>query len=148
MRGGIAAIVLLAALHASASWAQKCDLSIDANDQIQYSKKELKVSSSCKEVTLTLHHVGMLAANVMGHNWVLTTTADYMDVAQAAQAAGPPNFMPENDTRIIAHTPVIGGGEQVSVTFDLSHLQAGGDYTYFCTFPGHFLLMNGKFIVE
>jgi azurin len=148
MKGGIAAIALLAALHAGAGWAQECNLSIDANDQIQYSTKELKVSSSCKEVTLTLHHVGTLAANVMGHNWVLTATGDYMDVAQAGQAAGPPNFFPENDERVIAHTPVIGGGEQVSVTFDLSRLQPGGDYTYFCTFPGHFLLMNGKFIVE
>jgi azurin len=148
MRGGIVAIVLVGVLYAGAGWAQECSLSIDANDQIQYSKKELKVSSSCKEVTLTLHHVGMLAANVMGHNWVLTATEDYMDVAQAGQAAGPPNFMPENDKRIIAHTDVIGGGEQTSVTFDLSRLQPGGDYTYFCTFPGHFLLMNGKFIVE
>jgi azurin len=148
MRAGIAAIVLLATLHAGAGWAQECNLSIDANDQIQYSKKELKVSSSCKQVTLTLHHVGMLAANVMGHNWVLTATDDYMDVAQAGQAAGPPSFIPENDERIIAHTPLIGGGEEASVTFDLSRLQPGGDYTYFCTFPGHFLLMNGKFVVE
>jgi azurin len=148
MRGGFAAIVLLTGFHAGASWAQECSLSIEANDQIQYNKKELKVSSSCKQVTLTLHHVGTLAANVMGHNWVLTATDDYMDVAQAGQAAGPPNFAPEKDDRIIAHTAMIGGGEEVSVTFDLSRLEPGGDYTYFCSFPGHFALMNGKFIVE
>jgi azurin len=34
------------------------------------------------------------------------------------------------------------------VKFDLSKLTAGGDYTYFCSFPGHFVLMNGKLIVE
>ena len=27
-------------------------------------------------------------------------------------------------------------------------LTPGGDYTYFCTFPGHFVLMNGKLIIE
>ena len=30
----------------------------------------------------------------------------------------------------------------------VSGLEAGGDYTYFCSFPGHFVLMNGRFIVE
>ena len=43
---------------------------------------------------------------------------------------------------------LIGGGDEVTVTFDTSALEAGGDYTYFCSFPGHYVLMNGKFIVE
>ena len=84
----------------------------------------------------------------MGHNWVLTTTADYTPVASAAQAAGPPNYVPEGDPRIIGATNMIGGGEETSVTFDISGLEPGGDYTYFCSFPGHNVLMNGKFIVE
>jgi len=130
------------------SFAQECTLTIEGNDQIQFDKKEMRVSSSCQEVTVTLRHVGQLAANVMGHNWVLTATEDYMPVAQAGQAAGPPNYVPANDERVIAATAVIGGGEEVSVTFDLSNLEPGGDYTYFCTFPGHFVLMNGKFIIE
>ena len=71
-----------------------------------------------------------------------------MPVAQAGQAAGPPNYVPANDERVITATAVVGGGEEVSVTFDLSGLEAGGDYTYFCSVPGHFVLMNGKFIVE
>ena len=69
------------------AWSQECSLSIDGNDQIQFSTKELRVSKSCKEVTVTLKHVGQLAANVMGHNWVLTATADYQAVAAAGQAA-------------------------------------------------------------
>jgi azurin len=56
--------------------------------------------------------------------------------------------MPAGDPRIIAATELIGGGEQTTVTFDLSGLEPGGDYTFFCTFPGHFVLMNGKFIIE
>jgi azurin len=148
MRSALAAIVSAAVLHAGASWGQECSLPIEGNDQIQYNKKELTVSSDCKKATVTLHHVGTLAANVMGHNWVLAATKDYMGVAQAAQAASPPDFVPDSDNRIIAHTPMIGGGEEVSVTFDLSRLEPGGDYTYFCSFPGHFAMMSGKFIVE
>jgi azurin len=84
----------------------------------------------------------------MGHNWVLTTTANYMTVATAGQAAGPPGYMPDGDPRVIANTDLIGGGESSSVTFNLSGLEPGGDYTYFCTFPGHYVLMKGKFIIE
>lgn len=142
------ALGLIGLFAAAPSFAQECSLTIDGNDQIQFDKKELRVSSSCTEVTVTLRHVGKLAANVMGHNWVLTKTEDYMAVAQAGQAAGPPNYVPANDERVIATTEVIGGGEETSVTFDLSNLEPGGDYTYFCSFPGHFALMNGKFIIE
>ncbi|HEX6994862.1 MAG TPA: azurin [Gammaproteobacteria bacterium] len=139
---------LIGLFAAAPGFAQECSLTIEGNDQIQFDKKELRVSSSCTEVTVTLRHVGKLAANVMGHNWVLTATEDYMAVAQAGQAAGPPNYTPANDERVIASTSVVGGGEETSVTFDLSKLEPGGDYTYFCSFPGHFVLMNGKFIVE
>ncbi len=100
------------------AWSQECSVSIDGNDQIQFSKKELRVSKSCKEVTVTLKHVGQLAANVMGHNWVLTATADYQAVATAGQAAGPPNYVPAGDARVLATTTVIGGGQETSVKFD------------------------------
>ena len=143
---GAVALVLLA--FAGQANAQECDVVIEGNDQIQFVQSELRVSSSCAEVTVTLKHIGMLAANIMGHNWVLTTTADYQAVAQAGQSAGPPDYVPAGDDRVIATTGVIGGGEEASVTFDLSALEAGGDYTYFCSFPGHFVLMNGKFIIE
>jgi hypothetical protein len=35
-------------------------------DSVQ--QEELRVGKSCKEVTVTLKHVGQLAANVIGHN--------------------------------------------------------------------------------
>jgi azurin len=141
-------IALGALLLGGTAWSQECSLTIAGNDQIQFDKKELRVNKSCKEVTVTLKHTGQLAANVMGHNWVLTATADYQAVATAGQAAGPPNYVPAGDARILATTTVIGGGQETSVKFDLSKLTAGGDYTYFCSFPGHFVLMNGKLIVE
>lgn len=144
----LSAIALFLLAFASQANAQECEVVVEGNDQIQFVQKELRVSSSCAEVTVTLKHIGMLAANIMGHNWVLTSTADWQAVAQAGQAAGPPAFVPAGDARVLAATGVIGGGEQTSVTFDISGLTAGGDYTYFCSFPGHFVLMNGKLIIE
>lgn len=133
--------------HAQAD-AQTCELTVEGNDQIQFLQKDLRVSASCSEVTVTLEHVGQLAANVMGHNWVLSETAHWQALAMAGQAAGAPDYLPKGDDRVIAATPVIGGGEETSITFDISSLEAGGDYTFFCSFPGHYTLMNGKFIIE
>ena len=140
--------VIALALLALGAQAEECAVVVEGNDQIQFVQKELTVSSSCSEVTLTLKHIGQLAANIMGHNWVLTTTADYQSVAQAGQAAGAPDYVPAGDERVLATTKVIGGGEETSITFSMAGLEAGGDYTYFCSFPGHFVLMNGKLIVE
>jgi len=52
------------------------------------------------------------------------------------------------DTRVIAHTNMIGGGETTKTTFPGNKLKAGGDYAFFCTFPGHSALMRGKLIVQ
>ncbi len=149
MRRDLTFVALLGCgLLAGPAFGQDCSLTIEANDQIQFNTKEMRVSSSCSEVTVTLRHVGQLAVNIMGHNWVLTKTQDFQAVAQAGQSSGPPQYIPAGDERVIAHTEMIGGGQETSVTFSLDKLEAGGDYTFFCSFPGHFVLMNGKFIVE
>jgi len=148
MRRNLAPIAVVAFLIGSQAWGQECSLTVEGNDQIQFVQKELKVSGSCEEITVTLKHIGQLAANIMGHNFVLSKTEDYMALAQAGQSAGPPNYLPAGDARVIATTDVIGGGQETTITFAASGLEPGGDYTFFCSFPGHFVLMNGKFIVE
>ena len=124
--------------------AAECSVDIAGNDQMQFDKKEITVSKSCKQFTVNLKHPGKLAKNVMGHNWVLTKTADMQGAVNDGMAAGlPSDYVKKDDARVIAHTKVIGGGESDSVTFDVSKLAAGQDYTYFCSFPGHFAMMKG-----
>jgi azurin len=127
--------------------AKTCKLEIEGNDVMKYNLVEMKVAPDCTEVEVTLKHVGKLAKATMGHNWVLSKTADFQAIANAGIAAGlDKDYLPPNDNRIIAHTKVIGGGETTSVTFPVSKLTKGGDYTFFCSFPGHYGLMRGKFI--
>lgn len=129
--------------------AKTCELSIDGNDQMQFSKKEMRVGADCTEIKLTLKHVGKLPKAAMGHNWVLTKASDMNAVDAAAASAGPANdYIPKEDQRIIAHTKLIGGGETASVTFSATKLKAGEDYKFFCSFPGHVATMNGAFIQE
>jgi azurin len=141
--------VLLGALSVFAplTHAKTCELSIEGNDAMQFNKQTLEVAADCTEVTLTLTHVGKLPAAAMGHNWVLTETSAFQAVAAAGTSAGlPNNYVPKDDQRVIAHTKIVGGGESTSVTFPTSQLKKGGDYTFFCSFPGHWSVMKGKLI--
>ena len=132
------------ALASAPVLAAECSVDIAGNDQMQFDKKEITVSKSCKQFTVNLKHPGTLAKNVMGHNWVLTKQADMQGAVNDGLAAGlDNNYVKKDDARVIAHTKVIGGGETDSVTFDVSKLAAGQDYAYFCSFPGHFALMKG-----
>ena len=142
----LASPVSLLVCGPAAAAADACKLEISGNDQMQYDKKELEVPASCKDVTLTLSHTGKLPAAAMGHNWVLVSTPDLTAVATASMGAGPANdYVPPGDKRVLAHTKVIGGGQNITVTFSTAALKAGGDYSYLCTFPGHNALMRGKF---
>jgi len=132
------------------SWnaADSCEQVIEGNDMLQFNLKEMKVSAACGSVTVTLKHTGVMAAEIMGHNWVLTSDADFMPVATAAAGAGlENNYVPVGDDRVLAATSIIGGGEETSVTFSIGSFSAGDDYTFFCSFPGHYAIMKGSFKV-
>ena len=144
-RNATAAALLLAALAIPRfAHADPCQLEISGNDQMQYDKQVLTVPASCTEVTVTLHHVGKLPREAMGHNWVLVNGADLEAVANGGMGAGLANdYVAAGDKRVLAHTKVIGGGQTTSVTFPTSLLKPGADYRYLCTFPGHNALMRG-----
>lgn len=124
--------------------AKTCQLEIAGTDQMTFDKKELTVPADCTEVQLTLKHTGKMPVTAMGHNWVLTETKDMNAVATAGMSAGAAASYVKEEPRVLAHTKLVGGGQSVSVTFPTSKLKKGGDYTYFCSFPGHWAVMKGK----
>ncbi|MES2818556.1 MAG: azurin [Pseudomonadota bacterium] len=134
----------LLTLAATPLWAAECAVDIDSTDQMTYSTQAIEVSKSCKTFTVNLKHVGTLPVNVMGHNWVLTKAADLQPVATDGMAAGlDNNYLKAGDPRVLAHTPLIGGGGQTSVSFEVAKLSAAEQYQFFCSFPGHYSLMKG-----
>ena len=140
----IACLSLLFAASGAFAADKVCKVDISSTDQMTFDKKELVVAADCTSVELTLHHVGKMPAAAMGHNWVLTKTADAQPVANDGLSAGVANdHVKKGDARVIAHTKIIGGGQTTSVTFPTSALQKGGAYTFFCSFPGHIALMKG-----
>ncbi len=146
MRKAMWTVGLAGVLMAPAAMAKVCAVSIDSTDQMTFSRSSIAVAGDCTEVELTLRHTGRMAATAMGHNWVLTRTADYQPVAMLGMRGTlADSYLPKNDARVLAHTPVIGGGESTRVRFSTRGLQKGGAYTYFCSFPGHFAMMKGRF---
>lgn len=122
------------------------NVTIEGNDQMKFNKSEIRVKAGQK-VKLTLKHVGKMSETVMGHNWaLLTQDADMATVGQAAALASETDYIPADmQDKFIVHTEMIGGGETTTIEFDAP---APGTYTFMCTFPGHYALMQGKFIVE
>lgn len=129
--------------------ADNCTVNIGGGDNMKFDIKEATVSASCQTITINLEHTGRLPVAAMGHNVVITDTKDVAGVSQDAIKAGAAaGYLPQDDARVLAATDMIGGGETSSTTLPGSALTAGGDYTFFCSFPGHSGLMKGKLIVK
>jgi azurin len=142
----LAAVSLAGGTHTAFAADKVCKLEIAGNDAMQFDKKELDVAADCTQVELTLTHTGKLPAAAMGHNWVLVKTADVTTVANSGMSAGlANNYLTPGDPHVIASTKIVGGGQSTTVTFPTSKLTKGGDYTFMCTFPGHYVIMKGTF---
>ena len=116
---------------------------LNSNDQMKFDKKIIRVNSNQK-VTLTLNHNGRFPAISMGHNFVLIKKD--VDINQyALKAAGARNndYIPDGGNEIV-YTKMLGGGESDTITFNPPE---PGTYTFICTFPGHYMLMMGEFLV-
>ena len=113
---------------------------------MKYSTDLISVPASCEEVSITLKHTGNLPAASMGHNIVITDTANVKNVGTDGMTAGIDNsYIKPGDDRVYAFSEVVGGGEETTLTFSTAELKAGGDYSFFCSFPGHWAIMKGKF---
>ena len=126
-----------------------CATTIDSTDAMQYDADSIAIPASCSEFTINLTHSGQMPVAAMGHNVVISSQADMAGVIADGMGAGvDSDYVKPGDARVVAHTELIGGGGQTSVTFDVSRLQSGGPYVFFCSFPGHAALMKGSIAVQ
>ncbi|MEE2892740.1 MAG: azurin [Pseudomonadota bacterium] len=146
IKKSLVAIAVLLLFAARGAYAD-CSFQIDVADSLGFPVSAMTAESSCGTVSVTLTHTGSLPKQAMGHNWVLTRSADFQAVAPAGMSAGVAgNYVPAGDARVIANTKLIGGGESDTVEFSLDGL-APGDYTFYCSFPGHWSAMKGTFTI-
>lgn len=142
-------IALASTCLALPAFAEEKKLEITGNDQMQFNTKALEATAGDK-VTLTLKHTGKLPKQAMGHNVVILKAGTKVpDFSMKAMKATTTEYIPEDEeskAAIVAHTKLIGGGEEDSVTFTAP--AEPGDYPFICTFPGHFALMQGVLTVK
>ena len=115
---------------------------------LAYDKTELTGKVGTR-VSLTLSNLdGPLE---QPHNFVLLKPGKIDAVGTLATAmitdpkALEKNYIPDQTTDILAHTPLVQPGESVTIEFTLP--VEPGDYPFLCTFPGHWLQMRGTFHV-
>ena len=134
----------------SSSTSKKSDENVTevvllATDMMQFDKNEIRVPAG-KKVKLTLRHTGKQAVEVMGHNFVLLTQGTEIPAFGAKASAARDNaYIPQDTDAVIVHTKMLGGGQSDTIEFDPP---APGTYDFICSFPGHYSVMKGKFIVE
>jgi azurin len=143
--------LVAAALFASfplVAGAATCSADLEGNDAMKYNLANIDVPRSCATFTINLKHAGKLAKNVMGHNVVVAKSSDTAGIdADGIKAGLPADYIKPGDTRVIAHSKVVGGGESTSVSVPVAKLTQG-PYAFFCSFPGHSALMKGTLTLK
>jgi azurin len=146
MRYLLSIITIIAIAFSSSVMAQdKVEITIEGNDKMKFNLEEIKVEAG-QTVVLTLKHVGKLPKAAMGHNWVLLGQGtDINKFGAAASKFADNGYLPEDSDQVLTATELIGGGQETTIEFTAPE---AGTYDFICSFPGHYALMKGKFIVE
>lgn len=113
------------------------EVALTANDQLKFDKIEINVKAG-EKVTLTLKNIGTMPKESMGHNFVLLQDGTDLDAFEK-EAMQAPDHIPANNPAIIAHTRLLGPGESDTIEFTVP----AGQYTFICSFPGHYKTMLG-----
>lgn len=143
----LAALLTTGAAHAASGAA--CSIDVEGRPGKQFGPDRIVVPASCQDFTVRLIHTGKNSKEKAGHNWVLTKTEDIDAVmVDGIKAGAGHEFLAPGDGRILAKTPMLGGGETATVTFPVSRLRAGQSYTYYCSFPAHAQHMRGTLVLQ
>lgn len=125
-------------------WQKKLDgareIQIKAMDNLQFSEKKLQAKPG--EV-IKLKFVN---PDVVPHNWALLQPGTLEQVGDLAnKLIGSPEaylkqYVPDSDA-VICFTDIIEPGSEFAIYFKAP--EKPGRYPYLCTFPGHWMVMNG-----
>lgn len=95
--------------------------------------------------------VTLVNPDVVPHNWALVTPGSLSLVGEAANKliADPQavarQYIPASE-HVLAYTDIVSPREQHTIYLTVP--EATGRYPFLCTFPGHWMVMNGELIVR
>ena len=110
-------------------------------NQMKYETTRFEVKAG-QSVKLTLNNTATSPA--MKHNVVILTDKSAVQAIGTA-AITAKDYLPEHPAIFIA-TPIVDAGQSATITFTAPSKK--GEYTYICTFPGHYMMMQGTMVVN
>lgn len=121
------------------------EIRIEARDNLQFSARTMEVKSG-EVLKLTFKN-----PDVVPHNWALIQPGALDRIGDAAnRLIGAPDsylkqYVPASDD-VLCYTDIVDPGAEYSIYFHAP--TTPGRYPYLCTFPGHWMVMNGVMIVR
>ncbi|MFO0941976.1 MAG: plastocyanin/azurin family copper-binding protein [Pirellulales bacterium] len=120
-------------------------IEIQTGKNLTYQQSELRVKAGTA-VALTLSN-----PDVVPHNWVLVQPNKLNEIGDLANRmisspeAYARHYVPDSND-VLYFTDIIGPDQKQTIHFKAP--SQPGKYPYLCTFPGHWMVMNGLMIVE
>ena len=120
-------------------------ITIEAGKNLSYTVRSFTVRAG-EPIKLTF-----LNPDVVPHNWVLIKpgtlprVGDLVNKIIAEPEAATRHYIPWTDD-VLAYTDTVGPQDQFAISFRAP--TTPGRYPYLCTFPGHWMVMNGEMIVK
>jgi plastocyanin len=120
-------------------------IEIVVGPNLSYLPRELRASPG-EPLAVTL-----VNPDVVPHNWALAMPGSLSLVGEAANrliadpTAVARHYIPDME-QVIAYTDVVAPGERYTIS--LTAPEAPGRYPFLCTFPGHWMVMNGELVVQ
>ncbi|WP_390881396.1 DUF6797 domain-containing protein [Thalassoroseus pseudoceratinae] len=120
-------------------------IEIETGKNLTYATREFHVKVN-EQLAFTLSN-----PDVVPHNWVLVKPGRLRQVGElgnrliADPEAYARQYVPKSDD-VLAHTDIVPAGKSQTIYFQAP--SKPGRYPYLCTFPGHWMVMNGVMVVE
>lgn len=138
------AALLVVAPHPSAA---ERTITINVDDTMKFSVTSIAAKPG-ETLKVVLKSTGKMPKRAMAHNFVLLQADTKVDAfVKAGVTESATDFIaPNQKSKVVAATPLVGAGETVEVTFTVPARK--GTYPFLCTFPGHYALgMRGTLTV-
>ena len=120
-------------------------VTLETGKNLTFAQRTLKVKAG-EPIEFTL-----LNPDVVPHNWALVRPGSLRSVGEMANRlvadpeAAARHYIPHTSD-VLYYTDVVPPGDSFTIHFRAP--AEPGRYPYLCTFPGHWMVMNGELIVE
>ena len=131
------------------SLADNCSLDIEANGMMQFSTDSIVIDSSCSSYDINLKNTGTLDVALAGHNIVISKKNDFEYLTSIVNPSNgiDEGYLPK-DGKVIYKTKFLGPNETITLNIDPNKFSSNEEYTFWCSFLGHWGVMKGTLSVK